>query len=112
VDGVARGAFVVVTIAGDYGKPRPALVVQADVFNAAHPSVTVIPVSSTIVDAVLFRLTVEPSPANGLRVLSQLMVDKVTTVRRDRLGPAIGQLDNDMLLRVNRAMAVWFGIAA
>lgn len=97
---------------GDYRKPRPALIVQADVFNAVHPSVTVIPLTSTLVDAVLFRLTVEPSPINGLRSLSQLMVDKVTTVPRMLLGPSIGHLEDDLLLRVNRALAVWFGIAA
>lgn len=112
MDGVTRGALVVVAMPGNYGKPRPALIVQADVFNAAHPSVTVVPVTSTLVDAVLFRLTVEPSPSNGLRSLSQLMIDKVTTVRRARLGPTIGHLDDDVLLRVNRALAVWFAIAA
>jgi len=112
VDRVTRGGLVVVAMPGDYGKPRPALIVQADVFNAAHPSVTVVPVTSTLVDAPLFRLTIEPSPSNGLRSLSQLMVDKVTTVPRARLGPLIGRLDDDILVRVNRALALWFGIAA
>ena len=112
MDGVTRGAVVVVVMPGEYGKPRPALIVQADVFNATHPSVTVVPVTSTLVDAVLFRLTVEPSPSNGLRSLSQLMIDKVTTVPRTRLGPTIGRLEDDVLLRINRALAVWFGIAA
>jgi mRNA interferase MazF len=112
MDGVTRGTLVVVAVPGDYGKPKPALIVQADIFNAAHPSVSVVPLTSTIVDAVLFRLTIEPSPTNGLRSLSQLMIDKVTTVPRTRLGPTIGRLDDDMLVRVNRALAVWFGIAA
>ena len=106
-----RGDLVVVAVPGDYGKPRPALVVQADVFNESHPSVTLVPVTSTLVDAPLFRLTVEPSPGNGLRALSQIMIDKVTTVRRARIGATIGHLEDDLLLRVSRALALWAGIA-
>jgi len=109
---VKRGDIVVVALSGDYGKPRPALVVQSDFFNEAHASVTVAPVTSAIVNAPLFRLTVEPSPRTGLRSVSQIMVDKVTTVRRDRLGKAIGRLDDETMLRVNRAIALWFGLAA
>jgi mRNA interferase MazF len=85
VDRLKRGDLVVVALPGDYGKPRPALIVQADLFNETHASVTVVPVTSTLVDAPLFRLTVEPSPGNGLRSPSQLMVDKVTTVSRARV---------------------------
>lgn len=112
MDRLRRGDLVVVAVPGDYGKPRPALVVQADFFNETHASLTVVPVTSTLVDAPLFRLTVEPSPGNGLRSLSQLMVDKVTTVARARIGQRIGRLDDDMLPRVNRALALWLGIAA
>jgi mRNA interferase MazF len=75
VDRVKRGDLVVVAMPGDSGKPRPALVVQADVFNETHASVTLAPVTSTLVDSPLFRLTVEPSPGNGLRSLSQIMID-------------------------------------
>jgi mRNA interferase MazF len=109
---VTRGDLVVVAMPGDYGKPRPALVVQSDLFNDSHASITVIPVTSTIVDAPLFRVTVEPSRRNGLRVVSQIMVDKVTTVRRQRLGRVVGHLEEDVMLRVSRALALWFGIAA
>jgi mRNA interferase MazF len=109
---VKRGDLVVVAVQGDYGKPRPALVVQSDLFNETHASITVIPVTSTIVDTPLFRVTVEPSRRNGLRLVSQIMVDKVTTVRRERLGQMIGRLEEDMMLRVSRALALWFGIAA
>ena len=107
-----RGDLVVVAVQGDYGKPRPALVVQADLFNDTHASITVVPVTSTIVDTPLFRVTVEPSRRNGLRLVSQIMIDKVTTVRRERLGQTIGRLDEDVMLRVSRALALWFGIAA
>jgi len=108
---VRRGDLVVVAMPGDYGKPRPALVVQSDLFNETHASITVAPVTSTIVDTPLFRLTVEPSRRNGLRLVSQIMVDKVMTVRRQRLGQTIGRLEEDVMLRVSRALALWFGIA-
>ena len=106
-----RGDLVVVAMSGDYGKPRPALVVQSDLFNETHASVTVMPVTSTIVNAPLFRLIVEPSPANGLRSLSQIMVDKLTTIRATRVGQAIGRLEDDTMQRVNRALALWCGLA-
>ena len=105
VDQLKRGNLVVVAA-------RPALVVQPDVFNEAHASVTLIPVTSTLVDAPLFRLKVAPSPGNGLRALSQIMIDKVTTVARARIGKTIGHVEDDLLLQVNRAMALWVGIAA
>ena len=106
-----RGDLVVVTLRGDYGKPRPALVIQSDLFNG-HPSITIAPVTSTIVDAPLFRVTVEPSVTNGLRAVSQVMVDKLTTVRRDRVAQTVGQLEDDAMLRVNRALVLWLGIAS
>jgi mRNA interferase MazF len=112
LDVVRRGDLVVVAMPGDYGKPRPAPVVQSDLFNDTHASITVAPVTSTIVDTPLFRVTVEPSRRNGLRLVSQIMVDKVTTVRRQRLGQTIGRLEEDIMLRVSRALALWFGIAA
>ena len=106
-----RGDVVVVTLPGDYGKPRPALIIQSDLFNETHASITVVPVTSTIVDAPLFRLTLEPSRGNGLRSLSQLMIDKVTTVSRTRITQSIGRLEDDLMVRVSRALALWVGIA-
>lgn len=103
---------MIVALPGDYGKPRPALVVQSDLFNEGHASISLVPVTTTLVDAPLFRLTVEPSPTNGLRTLSQLMIDKLTAVRRDRIDRTIGRLDDDQMLRVNRALALWLGMAA
>jgi mRNA interferase MazF len=108
---VRRGELVTVALPGDYGKPRPAVVVQADLFNETHASVTVAPVTSTLVNAPLFRLAVEPSAQNGLRALSQVIVDKLTSVRRERIGATIGALEPDTLARVNRALALWLGIA-
>jgi mRNA interferase MazF len=112
MDRIKRGSVVVVSLPGDYGKPRPVLVVQSDLFNETHPSVTVVPITSTLLDAPIFRVIVEPSPGNGLRSISQLMIDKVMTVSRSRLRQTIGRLEDDVLLRVSRALAVWLGIAA
>lgn len=112
MDRVKRGDVVVVALPGDYGKPRPALIVQADLFNETHPSVTAVPLTSTLVDAPPFRLTAEPSPGNGLRTLSQLMVDKVTTVPRARITRTVGRLEDDLMVRVGRALLLWLGVAA
>jgi len=109
---VKRGDVVIVALQGDYAKPRPALVIQSDLFNDTHPSIAVAPVTSTIVDAPLFRLTVDPTNSNGLRSVSQIMVDKMTAIRRDKIGKAVGRLDDATMMRVNRAIALWLGLAA
>ncbi len=106
-----RGDLVTVAMQGDLGKPRPALVIQSDLFNETHPSVTVLPLTSEIRPTPLFRITLDPSSENGLRKVSQVMVDKPITCRRDKIGPAFGRLDDDVLLRVNRALMVWLGLA-
>ncbi len=100
-----------VAVAGDYGKPRPGLIVQADLFNDTHASITILPLTNTVVDAPLFRITIDPSRHNGLTRVSQIMVDKALTVPRDRLGKTIGRIDDDLMVRVNRALSVWLGFA-
>jgi len=106
-----RGDLVTITLQGDFGKPRPALVVQSDLFNADHATVSVLPITSAIIGAPVFRITLEPSVANGLRKVSQIMVDKIISMKREKIGAAFGRLDDETLLRVNRAMAVWLGVA-
>lgn len=105
-----RGDVVTVAVQGDYGKPRPAVVVQSNVFNETHPSVMLVPLTSTIVDAPLLRLTIDPGRGNGLTRVSQVMVDKVLTLPRGKLGKPIGRLDDDVMVRVTRALAMWLGI--
>jgi mRNA interferase MazF len=107
-----RGDVVTVAMQGDYGKQRPAIVVQSDLFNATHASVTVAPVTTTIVDAPLFRILVEPSSDNGLQSISQVMIDKLVTVRRDKVGKRIGVIDDETLQRMTRSLALWLSIAA
>jgi len=106
-----RGDIVSVAFQGDFGKPRPALIIQSDVFNETHATVTLLLISSEIVDAPLFRITVVPTPENRLEKISQMQVDKIMTIRRDRIGAVIGRVDDDTLVGVNRALAVWIGIA-
>lgn len=103
---------MVVALQGDYGEPRPALVVPSDLFNDTHESISIVPVTTTLVDSPLLRVTIEPSRLNGLRALSQLMIDKVTAVRRDRVARTVGTLEDDKMVRVSRALALWLGIAA
>lgn len=106
-----RGDVVTVAAAGDYGKPRPAVVVQTDALPESHTSVILCPFTSTLSEAPVFRVTVEPSGENGLRTPSQIMADKPTTVRRDRVGAVIGRLDVDDLRRFNAALAFAVGLA-
>ena len=105
-----RGDLVTVAMPGDFGKPRPALVIQSDRF-AETATVTVLLLSATLVEAPLLRPTVQPTAGNGLRKPSQVMVDKVMTIRRDKLGPAFGHLDDEALLSVTRSLAVFLGLA-
>jgi mRNA interferase MazF len=108
--GVKRGDLVTVALQGDHGKPRPALVIQSDHFPDTATT-TVLLVTSKNVDAPLIRLSVEPSSENGLRASSQIMIDKTMTVRTDKLGKTFGQLDDTSMIEVNRALALFLGLA-
>ena len=105
-----RGNIVAVAIQGDFGKARPALIVQSDLFTE-HPSVTLLLMSSEIVDAPLIRINVNPSEQNGLRAPSQVAVDKTFIVRREKVGRIIGHLEDEIMVAVNRAMLVCLGLA-
>lgn len=106
-----RGDVVTVVAPGDFGKPRPAIVVQTDVLTAAGASSLVLClVSSHLVDASAFRILLEPSPGNGLRQTSQIMVDKMLTVPRARMGKVVGHLDDETMLRLTRTLAFVVGL--
>ncbi len=104
-----RGDLVTVATSGDYGKPRPALIVQADAY-AEHPSITVLPLTSELYDTPLLRVSVEPGGNTGLRLRSQVMVDKVTTIPRPKAGSRIGRLDETTLANVDQALAAFLSI--
>lgn len=105
-----RGDFVTIAMQGDFGKSKPALVIQSDQFNE-HATVTVLLVSSTLVNAPLLRVTIQPSERNGLQKPSQVMVDKTMTVKRERLGATFGSASDAAMLEVARCLAVFLGIA-
>ncbi len=106
-----RGEIWTVAGGGDYtGKPRPAVIVQDDCFDATA-SMTVCAFTTDPTEALLFRIPVEPSEENGLRTVSRLMVDKLTTVSKGRLGARVGRLADNDLVRLNRAILVFLGLA-
>lgn len=106
-----RGEIWTVAGGGSYtGKPRPALIVQDDAFME-RDSITLCPLTTDPADAPVFRIPVEPSSRNGLTSRSWLMVDKLSTVPRERLGSRIGQLEDDLQLRLNRSILVFLGLA-
>lgn len=106
-----RGDVVTVAAAGDYGKPRPAIIVQTDAFPETHASVVVCQLTSELADAPDFRISIQPSAENGLRALSQVMSDKPVTIRRERIGQTIGYLAAADMARLNVALALVMGLA-
>lgn len=91
-------------------KPRPALIIQDDLF-AESESITLLPLTSHLIDAPLLRLTLEPGQLNGLGQASQIMIDKLTTVRRTNLGQRIGRVDSATMVAVEQSLAVFLGLA-
>jgi len=105
-----RGDLVTVAIQGDFGKPRPALVIQADHFNP-HSTLTILPLTSTNVNAPLFRITLQPNSENGLIKPSQVMVDKTLTVKKECIGTVFGRIDSNTMTQIERCLIVFLGIA-
>lgn len=106
-----RGEVWTVSGGNDYaGKPRPAVIVQDDSFDATD-SITICAFTTDPTDAPLFRLVVEPNERNGLRSACRLMVDKITTVPKVKLGAQVGRLDDEDMVRLNQAMTVFLGMA-
>lgn len=101
---VTRSIVVIAVAPGDYGKPRPMVVVQSDLFNETHASVIACPITSDAQDLPMFRIPVLPSPENGLSVPSQVMADKVMAISRRRISRVIGRLNADDMTRVDRAL--------
>jgi mRNA interferase MazF len=108
---MARGDVVVVAASGDFGKPRPAVIIQSNAFPDTHSSVIVCQMTSDLQAATDFRVTIEPAEGNGLRAVSQVMADKPTTVRRERIGSRIGRLSEADMTRLNVALAFVVGLS-
>ena len=104
-----RGDLVTVALQGDYGKPRPALVSQADAFEQLTSTV-ILPLTSFLQDAPLLRFQIEPNLQNGLQKTSQVMIDKITTLPNDKIGAAFGHVTREELLEITRRLAAILGI--
>ena len=104
-----RGELVTIALQGDFGKPRPALVIQSNLFSE-HPSVTILPVTSELREAPLFRIRLQPDQSNGLERPSDIMVDKAQTIAGDKVGTVIGRVADDELLAVSRSLAMFLGV--
>jgi mRNA interferase MazF len=106
---VKRGDLVIVSAAGDHGKPRPAVVIQSDSIMATESVLVALLTSALAVT--IYRLTIEPSEANGLRTPSQVMVDKIVAIPREKCGKTIGRIEDAGLIALDRLLAVTIGIA-
>ena len=104
-----RGDVVTVAVQGDYGKPRPALVIQADVF-IDHTSIAFLPLTSFLVEASLLRYTILPDKENGLAKISQVMIDKIMTLPKKKVGKVIGRLSGKEMKQITSRLALFIGI--
>jgi mRNA interferase MazF len=104
-----RGDLIAVALQGNYGKSRPALIIQSDLFSE-HPSVTILPVTSDLRNTPLFRIPVKPSVSNGLNKPSEVMVDKVQTIPREKIGEVFGHIAEEDMMAINRTLAVFLGV--
>jgi mRNA interferase MazF len=105
-----RGNLVVVSLPGDYGKPRPALILQSDAFSSLV-SRTLLPLTTTEADSPLLRIPIDPSPGNGLERRSYIMVDKLYTMPASKIGKVCGSVDESTLIAVTRSLAAFLGFA-
>jgi mRNA interferase MazF len=105
-----RGDVVICVVSGDYGKPRPALIVQSDLYNPTHASLAILPITTHRLDTPLFRIDLQPGKLNGLTEPSQVMVDKITAVRRDRIRGRIGRVSPALMGRIEEALRGFLGL--
>lgn len=104
-----RGQLIAVALQGDFGKPRPALIVQSDNFSE-HPTIAVLLVTSTLIEAPLLRITIYPDSINGLQKVSQIMIDKPMNLKREKIAQVLGSIQHQTMVEVERCLAVFLGI--
>ena len=110
--GFRRGDLVIAVFGRDYGKPRPAVVIQSDLFNQSHASAVLCPISSDLTGLAIFRVKLLAARVSGLRTDSEVMVDKMATVDRDRIRQRIGRLTESQMEQVNAALRIWLDLPA
>lgn len=102
-----RGDVVICPLAGDYGKARPAVIIQSDLFNPTHASIVVCPITSHLIDAPLFRIPLEPHLKNGIEVPSQIMIDKMSALKREKIKKRIGTLSTTEYVKLQEGISLW-----
>jgi mRNA interferase MazF len=107
---VKRGDVVLCAARGDHGKPRPAVVVQSDLFNPTHASVTICPLTSDLEKARFFRLKIKPVSSNGLKKVSQVMIDKISALAEKRIGKVIGRISGSDVKELDAALKLWLAL--
>ena len=108
--GFRRGDLVIAVFGRDHGKPRPGVVVQSDLFNESHASAVLCPISSDLTGFAVFRVKLLASKASGLRKDSEVMVDKMATVDRDRIRQRVGRLSPAQMSQVDTALQIWLDL--
>ncbi|MET0676805.1 MAG: type II toxin-antitoxin system PemK/MazF family toxin [Bradyrhizobium sp.] len=108
---VKRGDVVLAVVPSELGRPRPGVIVQADEYNEDLSSVFVCPLSSDVQEGLMLRPIIQPAPSNGLRLRSQIMTDKMISLRQDRVRQVIGQIDSETSQELDRALLVVLGLA-
>jgi len=107
---IERGDIVICALSGDYGKPRPAVVIQSDLFNPTHHSITLCPITSHLIDAPLFRISLTPNKLTGITLASQIMIDKVTTIKSEKITKKTGKISSEEMQKLNDALKLWLSI--
>ena len=105
-----RGEIFICNLSGDFGKPRPGVIVQSNLFNATHASVVICPITSHIINAPLFRITLNPNTKNGLKNNSQVMIDKVTAIKVENVKQKIGFINRAEMDKIDEALKLWLDL--
>ena len=105
-----RGDIVTCVLSGDYGKPRPAVIVQSNLFNPTHTSIVVCPITSHLIDSPLFRLSLTPNELTGITIISQIMIDKITAIKSEKIAKKIGRLSFNEILKLDEALKLWLNL--
>ena len=107
---IERGDIIICALSGDYGKPRPGVVIQSDLFNSTHSSITICPITSHLTDATLFRLLLMPNNLTGLTLESQIMIDKIVSIKSEKITKKIGKLSSEEILKLNDSLKLWLSL--
>ena len=105
-----RGDIIICALSGYYGKPRPAVVIQSDLFNPTHASITVCPITSHLIEAPLFRLSLVSNKLTGLTSVSQIMIDKIVSIKSEKITQKIGKLSSNEILKLDDALKLWLNL--